>query len=298
MTSGYQYKGVDINKLVKAGNTNAPTRYSKLPQRTGSVVSKELYKISKFEYTDQGLNLAHYYMPFTIELKTGTNETTISNDYTYFRAILIGGGGGGGGGGGVHADDGHPDDKRDGAGGGGGGAGGMYLLTSSQTIPSSRKFTYTVGTGGVAGGAYTNVKEGSDTSSTKGGDGTSSSLKYGDTTITANNGSGGNFGKHYSHGRQDTPKSATEGNGGAGGNGNGYYVGKKGGNGATTGETGDLGGGKGEGSIIYNYDSPFDAYGTGGAGGAGRSARGQTGVPAPGGSAGGSGYIAIYLFRE
>lgn len=288
--SGYRYDGVDINSLVKSGTRTNP-RYATLPGDTGAVVDS-LYLIPAIGYYDNNLNptnLAHYYMPFYVEFKSGTSYPCSTN-FKHYRAIIIGGGGGGGGSGGAISGDiwAPSSEQRSGGGGGAGGAGGVYLLSSNTQI-TNYTFTYSIGGGGGGGVKGINNKPNNYTAAKGGGAGGASYLTINGSKYTANGGNGGKYGNMASWGNgdgtSDSPIPAATG-------GTGTHTGNAGGPGVllNDGNYGNLG---------YTY-SLNNNYGRGARGI--RGTRGNVSANGNGndgidGESGNAGYIGIFLFR-
>jgi hypothetical protein len=315
MTSGFQYKGVDISSLVSPGDTPVnpanTTYYKTLPNINSSVVTGVYQNtVSNFGYYIQTtptttMNLTEYYIPYTAQFTTGgaVSDYLIPVNFKHFNAILVGGGGGGGASGNAK---GHPGNS---AGGAGGGGGGMYLFYQSLLLsdyfnlnPAKTQYVakIAVGNGGGPGNA--------GDSPAPGNAGGSSSIT-GKSTWTANGGAGGGTGTPNGDG--DAAPVQPGGAGGTGGvSGNSGYPASDG-----TASPGGywqnsgppnvyLGAGYINGAwgpilppVVYYNPSP--EYGVGGNGGQPISPSNTASPHGIGinGNAGQPGYIAIYLFR-
>lgn len=214
-------------------------------------------------------------------------------DKAEYDLFCVGGGGGGGG------DGGH------------GGCGG-YTTTKKALTISAGSYTVTVGAGGVPHSDYYDEDLEYDVYSEYGGDGGTSKIVIGSTTISAKGGEGGNGAGTYTKGGSgggasgydwsDDELNSNGGNGGYDGN-NGYYVAYgetaqrlkgSGGQGTTTRAFAETSGtlyAGGGGGGVYNTSYIAGAGGAGG-GGAGTGKRitaGTGGTANTGGGGGGSG---------
>ena len=226
---------------------------------------------------------------------------TIDADVKAVANILLVGGGGAGGSGGGAA-------NNDRGAGGGGGAGG-FLFETDYTL-NSGTYTVNVGTGGLAA-AEKSIKSG--------GDGGSTLLKIGSTTILEAYGGGGGGAESEGHGGDKLGSGgggsryyssvaaerhacaggeSTTGQGNDGGEGSvgrtaggGGGAGKPGGNGTTA----NIGGSGGNGAVCGITGEDVVYAGGGGGGTRGASSESNLGAPGDGGGGRGAGkdYIAL-----